>query len=109
MNQNKTTFIPLRTEHPPSPHVPPSNLDISENQVKKFKDEGFLVIKNVLSEALLKTLNKASKDIRTNKTLHCEMTYYNGPPIFHKVSLPSPVRLDNLHISSAVSPFLYMA
>ena len=93
-------FIPLRTEHPPSPHIPPSNIDISEDQVKQFKDDGFLVFKNILSEALIKTLNSASKDIRTNKTLHCEMTYYNGPPIFHKVSSLSPNNWINWHICS---------
>ena len=48
-----------------------------------------------LSETLLKTLNSASRDIRTNKTLHCEMTYYNGPPIFHKVSSFPPNNLIN--------------
>ena len=86
MNKNKITFSLLRSEHPPSPHIPPSNIHFSEAQLKQFKDDGFLVFKNVLSQALLKTLNKASEDIRTNRTLHCEMTYYNGPPIFHKVS-----------------------
>ena len=75
----------LRTKHPPSPHHPPSDISISEEQVSKFQEDGFLVVRNVLNSDLIKILNSASKDVRKNRTLHCEMAYYNGPPIFHKV------------------------
>ena len=76
----------VRTRHPPSPHHPPSDIHISEDQVSSFHEDGFLVVRNVLNSDLIKTLNSASKDVRINKTLHCEMAYYNGPPIFHKVN-----------------------
>ena len=55
--------------------------------MSSFHEDGFLVVRNVLNSDLIKILNSASKDVRINKTLHCEMAYYNGPPIFHKVKL----------------------
>ena len=76
---------PHRTKHPASPHHPPSDIDISEEQVSAFNQDGFIVVRNVLNSDIIKILNSASKDVRINKTLHCEMSYYNGPPIFHKV------------------------
>ena len=79
-------ITPHRTRHPPSPHHPPSDIHISEDQVSSFHEDGFLVVRNVLNSDLIKILNSASKDVRINKTLHCEMAYYHGRPIFHKVN-----------------------
>ena len=91
MSGQKSSFdhflkTPHRTRHPASPHHPPSDIHISEDQVSSFHEDGFLVVRNVLNSDLIKILNSASKDVRINKTLHCEMAYYNGPPIFHKVN-----------------------
>ena len=55
----------------------------------RFHRDGFLVLRSVLAPATIATLNSASADLRTNKTLHCQMAYYNGPPIFHKVCNPN--------------------
>ena len=55
----------------------------------RFHRDGFLVLRRVLAPATIATLNSASADLRTNKTLHCQMAYYNGPPIFHKVCDPN--------------------
>ena len=57
----------------------------------RFHRDGFLVLRSVLAPATIATLNSASADLRTNKTLHCQMAYYNGPPIFHKVCISKPV------------------
>ena len=100
-----------RTPHPESPHTPPSDFTISEAEVARcctvlyctvlhctalyctvlarFHRDGFLVLRRVLTPATIATLNSASADLRTNKTLHCQMAYYNGPPIFHKVCNPN--------------------
>ena len=76
-----------RTAHPASPHKPPSNINVSQAEVAEFQRSGYLVIRNVLPSHVIRYLNQASADLRTNKTLHCQMSYYNSPPIFHKENI----------------------
>ena len=76
----------VKTAHPVSPHKPPSDVNVTDEQVTSFHEDGFLVIQNALSDKIIKLLRAGSKDIRVNRTIHCEMAFYNGPPIFHKYS-----------------------
>ena len=76
-----------RTDHPSSPHTPPSNISVTQEQILQFQKQGYLVMRNVLPPNLIESLNQASADLRINKTLHCQMSYYNSPPIFHKEEL----------------------
>ena len=73
-----------KSPHPQSPHTPPSSVIISGDQISQYHGDGFLVVRNVLSDDIIQLLNIASQDLRANKTLHCNMAYYSGPPIFHK-------------------------
>lgn len=73
-----------RTEHPCSPHTPPSDINVSQQQVEEFHRTGFLVLRDILPADIVTSLNQASADLRINKTLHCQMSFYNSPPIFHK-------------------------
>ena len=76
----------VRTPHPQSPHTPPVSLVVNQEQIESFKRDGFLVIRKSLSDTIINLLRKGSEDLRTNRTLHCDMSYYNSPPIFHRYS-----------------------
>ena len=76
-----------RTPHPASPHSPPATAFLSEQEKEMFQEEGVLVLRNVMPPTIMEALARASDDIATNRTVHCDMARYNGPPIFHSYSL----------------------
>ena len=45
---------------------------------------GVIVLRKLLPKKFLKLLQLGVQDIVKNKTLHCEMAYFNGPPILHR-------------------------
>ena len=47
---------------------------------------GVIVLRKLMPKKFLKLLQLGVQDIVKNKTLHCEMTYFNGPPILHRSS-----------------------
>ena len=77
----------IKTDHPPSPHKPPSSYRLTQEQVKTFKEDGVLILRQVMPPDLMAKLSMASDDIATNRTVHCDMSKYHGPPIFHSYSL----------------------
>ena len=74
----------VRTAHPPSPHRPPPARVISRDQLEEFRDQGVTVLREALSGDWMRLLQRAVRDIATNDTLHCNMAYFNGPPILHR-------------------------
>jgi len=74
------------TPHPPSPFSPPTNIKLSDDQVKTYKEDGLLILRNVMPPDIMAKLDTASSDLAANQTLHCAMAKYSGPPIFHKYS-----------------------
>ena len=52
-----------------------------------FLLSGVIVLRKLLPKKFLKLLQLGVKDIVKNKTLHCEMAYFNGPPILHRSSI----------------------
>ena len=80
----------VRTTHPPSPHRPPTAREISRDQLEEFRDEGVTVLREVLSGDWIRLLQRAVRDVATNKTLHCNMAYFNGPPILHRPNTFKP-------------------
>ena len=77
----------IRTDHPPSPHKPPSSYKMTREQVRTFRQDGVLILRQVMPPDLMAKLAIASDDIAANRTVHCDMSRYNGPPIFHSYSL----------------------
>ena len=47
---------------------------------------GVIVLRKLMPKKFLKLLQLGVQDIVKNKTLHCEMAYFNGPPILHRSS-----------------------
>ena len=76
----------ISTPHPESPFSPPESLHLTTNQIETYQDEGFLILRNVLPKKLLKQLESGADDLAANETVHCAMSKYSGPPIFHRYS-----------------------
>ena len=72
------------TLHPSSPHSPPAPPPLTEQHLQEFREEGVTVLRDVLPSNLVQLLQRAVKDIVANKTLHCAMAAFNGPPILHR-------------------------
>ena len=72
------------TPHPPSPHFTPANVNLSENQLQMWKDDGLIVLRNVIPENLMEKINIGAEDLEANDTVQCKIGYYNGPPTFHR-------------------------
>ena len=68
-----------------SPHTPPPAPALSPAQLAQYHRDGFLVLRNYLSPDLLALLETGTRDLLANRTLHCDMAKYSGPPIFHQV------------------------
>ena len=81
------THHQVRTAHPASPHSPPASVLLSEQEKERFREEGVLVLRQVMPPTIMEALALASDDLATNRTVHCDMARYNGPPIFHSYSL----------------------
>ena len=74
----------VSTSHPPSPHSPPKATNISSHLIEIYKKEGTVVLRNLVPDTIIKLLQSGVRDIEMNKTLHCSMAYFNGPPILHR-------------------------
>ena len=72
------------TEPPPSPHSPPPPPHLTEEHLREFREEGVTVLREVLPSNLVQLLQRAVRDLMFNKTLHCAMAAFNGPPILHR-------------------------
>ena len=72
------------TPHPSSPHSPPAPPPLTEQHLQEFREEGVTVLRDVLPSNLVQLLQRAVKDLVANKTLHCAMAAFNGPPILHR-------------------------
>ena len=53
---------------------------------QKLQDffSGTVILKGIVPDEIINLLQSAVKDIDKNKTLHCTMAYFNGPPILHR-------------------------
>ena len=47
-------------------------------------NSGTVILRGIVPKDILKILQPAVKDIEKNKTLHCNMAYFSGPPILHR-------------------------
>ena len=74
----------VSTPHPTSPHSPPEAATISSKLIETYKKEGTIVLRNLVPDNIIKLLQSGVRDIDRNKTLHCSMAYFNGPPILHR-------------------------
>ena len=45
---------------------------------------GTVILQGIVPEKILNLLQSGVRDIDKNKTLHCNMAYFNGPPILHR-------------------------
>ena len=61
------------TDHPASPHSPPSPPHLTEEQLQEYRDEGVTVLRGVLPASLVSLLQRAVQDLMANQTLHCAM------------------------------------
>ena len=81
------THHQVSTPHPASPHSPPASVILTQQEKEMFREEGVLVLRNVMPPDIMEALAKGSEDIVTNRTVHCDMARFNGAPIFHSYSL----------------------
>eukprot|EP00092_Neocalanus_flemingeri_P069992 GFUD01085857.1.p1 GENE.GFUD01085857.1~~GFUD01085857.1.p1 ORF type:complete len:398 (+),score=55.59 GFUD01085857.1:115-1194(+) len=61
----------------------PPQFFLSEDQISSYKEEGFLIIRNILSPHLMSRLSSGSSDLTATPCLHCAMTYYDTAPLLH--------------------------
>ena len=61
-------------------------MKLTNQQIEEYNQEGLLILRNVIPQDVIEKLATASEDLATNETVHCAMSKYSGPPIFHKYS-----------------------
>lgn len=71
-----------RSHHPASPFKPP-RYSLTEEQIASFRRDGLLVIRGILTPLLAKKMEQAGTDLMDQPVMHCEMSRFVGPPIFH--------------------------
>ena len=65
----------IRTDHPPSPHKPPSSYSLTREQVRTFRQEGVLILRQVMPPDLMAKLAIAFvHDVFRDAVLHSPLS-----------------------------------
>jgi len=77
------SYLDHRSVHPrPSTWTPPS-YRLPVEDIAAYDRDGVLILRNVLPKELAEKLDIAGHDLVNSATMHCELSKFTGPPIFH--------------------------